>query len=133
MGATVQQMVGKYVELRERRTELKKKFTASDNELKDMQGKIETFLQGKMDADGVKSFATPSGTAYSTHIESIKVGDWESFFGYVLENEAYDLLTHNVNKTACRDIMQPDRNGNYSEPPPPGVDITRIKTVNIRK
>ena len=126
-------MVEKYVELRTRREELKKEFTSEDGKLKDMQAKIEDWFRVKMDTDGVQNFKTNHGTAYKTYVESFKVADWETFYKFVQDNEAFDLLKHDVNKTACKERMNPDRKGVYADPPPPGVNMTRIEKVNIKR
>jgi hypothetical protein len=131
--ATMDQMVAKYVELRDRRAALKAEFSEADGELKGMQEKIEKWLDIQMNELGVTSVKTTAGTAYTSHVESTKVADWQAFLDFVMEERAFDLLVHNVNKTACRERMNPDRNGMYADPPPPGVDLTRIKKINIRK
>ena len=43
------------------------------------------------------------------------------------------MLERRVSKSAVKDRMEEDRNGNYHQEPPPGVNFGRIEGVNVRR
>lgn len=85
--------------------------------------KLEGTIVDKMDAERLDNVKTPSGTAYFTNPESMKVIDREVFFAWVIKEEAFDVLTSAVSKDAVR------ARGVY----PPGMEITKIRKLCIRK
>jgi hypothetical protein len=127
------QLTAKYVELRDRRKALKKDYEASDGELKLMMEKIEERLREMLDAQGQTSAKTPSGTAFKTYKEFAQVADWQAIIAFVKENDAFDMFEKRISKTAVRDRMEADKDGNYLNAPPPGVNFSRQEVVQIRR
>ncbi len=127
------QLVGKYIELRGRRTALKKEFESSDDALKLMMGKIEDKLKQNLDASGAESARTAHGTVFKTHKEYANVGDWDTLLAFVVKNEAWDMFERRVSKSAVCDRMQKDVHGDYIHPPPPGVNFVRQEVVQVRR
>jgi hypothetical protein len=127
------QFTAKYVELRDRRKILKKEYEAADGELKLMMEKIEAKLREMLDAQNMTSAKTAHGTVFKTHKEYATVADWDAILAFVKENDAYDMFEKRISKTAVRDRMQQDDKGNYLYAPPPGVNFSRIETVQIRR
>jgi hypothetical protein len=127
------QFTAKYIELRDRRSQLKKGFEAADGELKLMMEKIEDKMRFMLDDMQMLSAKTPHGTVFKTHKEYANVGDWDAILAFVKENDAYDMFERRISKTAVRDRMQQDDKGNYLNAPPPGVNFTRVETVQIRR
>ena len=76
---------------------------------------------------------TAHGTAYIAYRESATVADWDVLLGFIKKSEAWDLLERRVSKSAVKDRMEEDRNGNYHQEPPPGVNFVRIEGVNVRR
>lgn len=126
-------LTAKYVELRDRRAGLKKTYEEEDGKLVALQDAIADKLKEIMHENGLTSLKTPHGTAYIAYRESASVADWEVLLGYIKAQEAWDLLERRVSKSAVKDRMEEDRNGNYTHPPPPGVDFVRIEGVNVRR
>ena len=129
----VDTVVAKYVELRDRRSEIKAKYEAQDAELEELMEKIERWLKAKMDQLGLKTANTPHGTAYKIHKEYASVADWEEMLEYIRQHEAWGLLEKRVSKKTLKEIMSPDANGEYTQPPPPGVNFVREETVQVRR
>lgn len=127
------QFTAKYIELRDRRKALKSDYEAADGELKLMMEKIEDKMREMLDAQGQTSAKTPSGTVFKTHKEFAQVGDWDAILAYVKENDAFDMFEKRISKTAVRDRMDQDKDGNYRNAPPPGVNFSRKETVQIRR
>lgn len=129
----IDQLTGKYIELRDRRTALKKEYDAADDKLKVLMTAIEDRLRADLDALGATSAKTAHGTVYKTYKEFASVADFDAMINYIKENEAWDMFERRVSKTAVRNYMEQDKDGNYINPPPPGVNFVRQETVQIRR
>ena len=126
-------LTAKYLEIRDRRAALKKGYEAEDGKLKHLMDGIEDRLKTMMHELGAKSLRTEHGTPYIAYQESATVADWDALLTYIKECEAWDLLERRVSKTGVKNIMEEDRNGQYQNPPPPGVNFTRFEVVNVRR
>jgi hypothetical protein len=127
------QLVGKYVELRGRRSTLKKDYETADDALKLVMGKIEDKLKEDLDASGQESARTAHGTVFKTYKEYANIADWDTVLAFIKKNDAFDMFEKRISKTAVRDRMQQDADGNYLNPPPPGVNFVRQEVVQIRR
>lgn len=127
------QMVGKYVELRDRRAKLKREFEAEDAKLKTMMEKLEEWFHKELVAAGESSKRTSAGTVFITHKEYAGVADWGAVLEYIQENKAWGMLQRRINLSAVKDIMDADANGEYRNPPPPGINFVRQETVGVRR
>jgi hypothetical protein len=127
------QFTAKYIELRDRRTKLKKQFEADDAKLKVLMTGIEEKLLEKLAVDGAKRITTAHGTVYKTYKEFVNVADWQEVLRFIKENDAYDMLEKRVSKSSVTERMEKDSEGNYRNPPPPGVNFARQETVQIRR
>lgn len=89
--------------------------------------KIEQLLLKEFNETGQDSAKTPFGTAYRTIRTSAKVADRDSFFDFVRETEGWDFLESRANKSAVEAYME------EHDELPPGVDVSRTTTINIRR
>ena len=133
MSIPVDALVAKYVELRDRRAAIKKVYSLEDKELIKLMDKIELKLQGTLNDMGVNSFNTDHGTVMTVYRETAKVADWDTLLKHILETEDFSLLERRVSKTQVKEIMEENRDGSYRNPPPPGVDFSRLATVQVRR
>ena len=88
--------------------------------------KLEMWIQTKSDETGVKSFKTDEGTAFMTTSDYASVADWDSVLEFVRQNEAWDMLTRGVNKTAIRSYID------ETQAIPPGVNFGTKVGVSVR-
>jgi hypothetical protein len=126
-------LTAKYVELRDRKAAIKKAAEIEEAKLQVLLDGIENKLKEIMTETGVKSMKTDHGTAYLTYRESATVADWDVLLNHIKEKGAWELLERRVSKAAVKEVMAEDRNGEYTEPPPPGVNFVRIEGVNVRR
>jgi len=126
---TIDTVISAYVATRDEITEKTRVFEESINELKELQQRRESFLKGELDRLGVESFKTAHGTAFVAWKDSATVKDAQAFMTWVGEDfEAHkQYLENRVSKTAVKQALD---EGN---PPPPGVDYTKIKDVQVRR
>lgn len=118
--------VEQYINLRDRRTVLKKAYSETDEELKNEMKLIEMDILEFLDSTGQQSAKTEHGTAYKEIFTSVTVADGQKFFDFVLQNDAIDLLEKRVNKTAYRSYKEDGIDV-------PGVNIYQEAKVKIRK
>lgn len=120
-------LVKKYLRIRDAKDELvaahKKELARYTNAMT----KIEQMLLSEFNETGQESAKTPFGTAYRSVKTSARVADRDSFFDFVRSNEAWDFLESRANKTAVQEYMD------EHDELPPGVDVSRITTINIRR
>ena len=129
----VDTLTAKYIELRDRKAAIKRAADEETAKLDILQDKIEDKIKEIMHANGVTSVKTAHGTAYIAYRESATVADWDVLLGFIKKSEAWDLLERRVSKSAVKDRMEEDRNGQYQHEPPPGVNFVRIEGVNVRR
>lgn len=123
----VSDLVGYYIDFRDEKERLKRKFTDDQAIPIGFMDRIEARLLTLLTESGQESAKTPFGTAYKANKTAAKVADWNSLIGYVKDNDAYDLLTKGVAKDAV--IARIDATGEVV----PGVDIIKFVEVNIRR
>ena len=123
----VDTVIASYIKLRNEKQQKDATHKAEMKVYDDRLKKLEAWLQAKMLADGVKSFNTDAGTAYTSTMEQATVSDMGVLLEYIKENEAWHLLEKRVSKTGIRELLDAE------QPLPPGVNWFTGQTVNIRK
>ena len=117
-----------YVKIRDKRSELKKQYEAEDLALKVQLETLDSFFLGKLDELGVESVRTKHGTVYKTTSIKPSCEDWNSFYTWIAENEAFDALERRVKKSFITTYME-DNKGEL----PPGINVHQEYTVTIRR
>lgn len=123
----VEERIAQYVAVRDAIKEATVKFDEQMAPLKELQDKLTGWLQQFMDTSGVDSVKTSGGTAYSSTKFTASLADPEVFMQFVIANQNFDLLDRKANVTAVKEYTS--ENGQ----PPPGVNLSSIKTVNVRR
>jgi len=121
------EIVTKYIELRNRKAELKAEYDNKVASIDETLDKIEVKLLQVFEETGSKSFSTPNGTAYASVRTSASVDDKEAFMEYVKNTEQWPLLEVRASKTAVQ------QHRDIHEDLPPGVNWREERVVNIRR
>ena len=155
MSVTIDKVVEAYVNTRQEIACLEKEMEAKIAPLKEVQEKREQYMLGQLNDLGAQNVKTTYGTVYQAKKESVRVSEWDIFFQWAVivpvtmcieamiaakkdSSEISKELPHwikseffnkAVNKTAVLEGMGTGR----TEQPPPGIDYTAIRTVQIRK
>lgn len=124
---TIEQMVERYVKLRDKKLDLKQQHTAQLKPYDDMLELIEGHLLSIMNNTKCESMRTNAGTAYKATHTSAKVTDWPATLGFIREHEAWDLLEARVAKNAAEAIVQ------ETKAAIPGVEITTEVVCQVRR
>jgi len=106
---TVDKVVKAYLNLRAQKESLEADIKNRVSEIKENMVKLEGWIKAESDRTGVKSFKTDYGTAFVTTSDFASVGDWDAVLGFVKEHDAFDMLTHGVNKTAVREYIDANK------------------------
>lgn len=124
---TIDQVVERYVNLRDDIAQKKADFEAAIAPLKAALEKIETYLLGRANELGVDSFKTPHGTAYTSVRTSVKVADKEAFLNFCKSKDEFGLMEVRASKVAIEQYVA------SQEETPPGIDIVTERTLNVRR
>jgi len=121
------EIVTKYIELRDKKAELKAEYDNKVASIDEVLDKIEVKLLQVFEETGSKSFSTPNGTAYASVRTSASVADKEAFMEYVKNTEQWPLLEVRASKTAV------EQHRDLHEDLPPGINWREERVVNIRR
>ena len=123
-----EKLVTAYRNIRDKKQELNR---AHDEVIKDLDEKLER-LKGVMLAElndnNGEGIRTAAGTFFRK-LEVIPTGqDWEAFYDWIKEHDAFDALERRIKRTFISKYMD-DNDGAI----PPGVNVFRRYTVEVRK
>jgi hypothetical protein len=122
------QLMAVYLQLRDRRAQRKKAFDEADASDKAYQEKIEAMFLSRFNDTGSDTISCRGiGTAYKTLRTTASVADWDAVLEFVKEKDLWQLLTQAVSKAAVEEYLATNAEL------PPGVNVRRETTVNIRR
>lgn len=113
-----------YVKIREKRRELAKQ----DKELEDQLSEVSAALLEICKEQGAATIRTEHGTISRRVSRRYWTNDWQSFFNFVKEHDAFALLQQRINNTNMDQFLEenPDLH-------PPGLNADATQTVVITK
>lgn len=117
-----------YIQLRDKKAEMKSAFDASVAPINEKMDKLEAKLLDVFNKTGMDSIKTEHGTAYTAVRTTASVADREAFMDFVKANEEWSLIEVRAAKTAIEQFR--DNNDNEL---PPGINISSERVVNIRR
>jgi len=123
----IDQLIDKYIRLRDRKGEIKEKYETAVAQIDDAMEKVENVILAHLNAHNVDSVAGETGTAFKQTVSSATVQDRDAFMGYVRGNDAWHLLDARVNKTAVAEFRRDH------EAIPPGVNWREEIVVRVRR
>jgi hypothetical protein len=154
----IEEIVSKYIELRDREAALAKKQAEDMKPINEAMANIENYLMHKMNELGCDSFKTEAGTAFKAIKTSCQMADPIAFKDFVFKPVTEGVVNYLTNSGhALRDIdygalaniirdmplwdMIDFRAGKKGitgyieneQKPVPGVNVNIISTINIRR
>ena len=121
------ELVAKYIELRDKKAQLKAEYDEKANKLDAVLDQIEGTLLKTFDTAGMDSVKTEFGTAYTTVQTTASVADPDVFREFVKQNDAWEMMQTRVSKTAVEQYKAV--HGDI----PPGVNWREERVVNVRR
>jgi hypothetical protein len=126
-GPKAEDVIEAYTKLRDKRSELKRAYEAEDSILKDKMRKLDAWLLGKMAEVGTTQLKGNGSVAFISTIDKAKCDDWGTFWQWLADNARLDMLEKRVANKSISEYLE-----EFGELPP-GISVTREKTVNVRK
>lgn len=154
MTITVNDVVTKYVSLRDLKREMVKEHEQALEPIDEQLSKLESWLLAKMGEDCVENYKTEGGTAYKTTKTSCTIGDGtvfkrhvfapvaekvagilanagftdmsEAVLELILASAKWNLVDFRALKKGVEETIED------TEQVPPGLNVTQIATVNVR-
>jgi hypothetical protein len=113
-----------YVKIRDKRRELEKQVA----ELKEQQDLVGSQLLEICKAEGAQTIRTQFGTVSRRITKNYWTSDWDSFFKFLKENDAFSLMQQRINSTNMAQFLEenPDLH-------PPGLNADVNQTIVIVK
>lgn len=121
-------VVKTYLKIREARTTLKREYEEKDNKLKEKLNQLEAVLLSHLNESKTESVRTEFGTFYRQEDITPTGSDWDAFYRWIAEHNAFDALERRIKKVFIKEYM--DTNGGSI---PPGVTIYREFVVRVRR
>ena len=125
---TPDRLAAVYIKIRNKRSALKREFEAEDKKLRDEQDKISAAMLQTCKTMNVSSLKTDQGTIIKGRKEKYWTSDWDSFYQFLMENEAPELLTRSIHQSNLKQYLEenPDKF-------PQGLNIDAEDTISVRK
>jgi len=123
----IEKLVSKYVQLRDKKSELEAKHREELAPIKKYMQDIEVMMLKQMGELNTTSLKTTAGTAYQTKRTSATVADRELFRSYCLENDAWELADIRAGKSAIAAMVE--ETGDL----PPGINWREELGVNFKR
>lgn len=124
----INKLVKVYTKIRDARKALADTFAKEDSGLKTQQTRIEGELLRFLQESKLDSVRTDSGTFYRQEDITPRGDDWEAFYAWVKEHDAFDALERRIKKTFVKEYME-----GHEGAIPPGVTVFREYVVRIRR
>jgi len=121
------EVVQKYIELRDKKAELKHAYDFKVAKIDEAIDKIEAKLLEVFDGAGMDSVKTPFGTAYASTRSTASVADREAFMEFVKEKQEWSLLEIRAAKLAVEQYKT------ANDDLPPGINWREERVVNVRR
>ena len=121
---TAEKLAKVYTKIREKRRELAKQ----DEELKEQLDLVANELLAICKEQGASTIRTDYGTVSRRVTKHFWTSDWDSFFKFVKENDAFALVQQRINNTNMSQYLEEN-----PDVLPPGLNSEVNQTVVITK
>lgn len=123
-------IVRAYLKIRDARTELKREFDAKDTELKVKAERLATALLAFLNENKIDSAVAKKENATFYRQEKVvpSCADWQTFYNFVREEDAFDALEKRIKVGFVKEYME-----THEGALPPGVNVHREYEVRIRR
>lgn len=95
-----------YIKIRDKRAEIKDKYESEDSDLKDQMDMLAEKMLDICETQGADSLKTKTGTIIRKVDTRYWTSDWESFYDFVKDNEAYPLLEKRIHQTNMKQFLE---------------------------
>lgn len=121
-------LVRAHLKIRDARREIAKEFEAKDSELKEKQHRLEMAMLSHLNDNNMDSVRTDAGTFYRQENITPAGADWQAFYDWVKDNDAFDALERRIKKGFIKEYME-EHDGDM----PPGVTVHKEHVIRVRR
>jgi hypothetical protein len=121
---TADRLVKAYIKIRDARKEL----SQQDAKLEEQQHMIQDKLLEICKETGAESLRTEFGTVTKRISKNYWTHDWESFYKFIKEHDAFPLLQRRISGTAMSEFLE-----EYPDLHPPGLNVDASYTISVRR
>lgn len=121
-------IVDTYIRIRDTKDALTNKYKSEVAELDEQMAVLKHKLLEVSKETGVTSFSTSNATAYRTIKSRYWTNDWESFYGFMREHGAMELLEKRIHQMNMKEFMEQNPDSH-----PPGLNIDSEYEITIRR
>lgn len=126
---TAEELTDAYMNIRTEREKLSAKYKEDDDKLKSELEVVERELLKICSEQNVDLMRTKFGTVSRSIKTRVHVIDWDSFYDYIIEHKAPQLLTKRIHESNFEEFTSERKH----EGLPPGVNVAREYTITVRK
>jgi hypothetical protein len=126
---TAEDLTNAYMSIRTEREKLSADYKAKDEKLKEDLEVVERELLKICSEQNVDLMRTKFGTVSRSIKTRVHVIDWDSFYDYIIEHKAPQLLTKRIHESNFEEFTSERKH----EGLPPGVNVAREYTITVRK
>lgn len=117
-----------YLKMRDKRTALKREYEEADGKLVADMEKLEAQLLKFLNENNMDNVKTPSGIFYKQADVIPQGSDWDAFYAWVKQEDAFDALERRIKKTFIKEYME-----QHEGQIPPGVSVYTTYNVRVRR
>jgi len=128
MDSSIDKIVAVYIKIRNAKEELTREYEAKAEQLDEEMRTLKQKLLDISKETGVTKWGTEHGTAYRTIKNRYWTNDWESFYGFMREHGAMELLEKRIHQTNMREFLE-----DHPEAHPPGLNVDQEYEITIRR
>jgi hypothetical protein len=128
MEVPIEKIVATYIKMRDAKDALYKEYTTKASEIEEQMLVLKHKLIEISKETGATSFSTPYGVAYRTVKNRYWTNDWGSFYGFMREHGAMELLEKRIHQTNMKEFLE-----NKPDVHPPGLNIDSEYEITIRR
>jgi hypothetical protein len=127
------QLVREYRAVRDARAARSAAAKKEDAAFKGVLDRIEMEMMSRLDADGAKSLATTEGTFYKEEQVQPSCTNWEEFYAWVREHDAFSALHKRISSEFIKTYMDDHKDAEGNSLLPPGIAVFREVVVKVNK
>jgi hypothetical protein len=125
---TIDKLAAAYIRIRDKRSELKRAFEASDAELEEQMKLLEIEMLDICKETNAETIRTKAGTVIRSIKSRYTTGDWDSMYRFIKEHDAFGLLERRLHQTHMKQFLEEN-----PELLPVGLNVDREYTVVVRR
>lgn len=129
MSYNTEELVQAYVNIRDERARILKKYEAEDAELKADMEQLKIILLSACNEVNADSIKTARGTVMRKLNERFFCNDWDAFRKFVMENDVLEVLERRIHQNNFKQFMSSHEGDGL----PPGVSAMREFDITVRK